>query len=242
MEAGPLFRVDLLQVHANRHILLVAAHHIIMDGWSMGLLLSEIEARYNYRCTGQITTEGPVMQHRAYVAARSALTQQASFQEARSFWKQKFSAPIPLLELPVDKKRPEIKTYNGRSITRTLRPGVIAALREDGKRKGLTPFVLLLSAYTLLLHKLSGQDEVIIGIPVAGRNMEEDTGLIGYCANLLPVKSVFEETMTLDAYLLRMRRDLMMGFDHQDYALSHMLKEWDLPRDKSRSPFFINTF
>ncbi len=232
---GPLFRADLAQTGEKEFILVLTAHHTIFDGWSAGIVLQELGELYSAIRTVRQPELEQAMQYREYLAEQELKQTSEERAAHQAYWVQKYAGSVPVLELPVTFTRPAIKTYTGQSLSKKLNPTITEAAVKAGKEKGFTPFMTLFAAYTLLLHRLSGQKEVVVGIPVAGRSLNNDVSTVGYCANVLPLQSLFSEQTSVTDHLLATRKELLEGFDHQDYNLSDLINELALPRDNSRN-------
>src|SRR5262249_9240515 len=166
---GPLISLSILKLAEQRHLLLFAAHHSIADGSSMAVVLQELLQRYSAHVHQRMDEFPPALQFREYISWLEQQEQQGRFYAAEHFWEKKLPEPFPLLSLPFDHPRLPYKTFAGTHVHMTLEADLQQALRELGRREGCTLYMVLLAAYLLWLHRVSGQDEIVVGLPMAGR-------------------------------------------------------------------------
>nr|AIW82282.1 PuwE [Cylindrospermum alatosporum CCALA 988] len=242
LSSGPLFRVHLLKLEAKLHLLVLSAHHIIVDGWSLGVILQELSALYSAACQGVDCQLKPPMQFRQYIEWQTQQSQTAEMAEHEAYWLQQFANSIPVLDLPCDRTRSPIKTYQGSKQSIILDASLSRAIKRVSTEQGATLFMTLLSVYTALLHRLTGQDEIVVGIPTSGRSLEGSEGLVGYCAHVLPIRSSVIGSSSFSEYLLAIRDVLLDAYKHQDYPFAKLIQALNLTRDASRSPLVATTF
>ncbi|MBR8834204.1 MAG: amino acid adenylation domain-containing protein [Stigonema ocellatum SAG 48.90 = DSM 106950] len=239
---GPLFRVHILQLEEQLHLLVMTAHHIVVDGWSMGVILQELSALYSAECQGVGCTLDPPLQLREYIEWQTQAFQTEEMAAHESYWLEQFAGSIPVLDLPTDRTRPPIKTYNGSRETVRLDANLCREIKKVSKEKGCTLFMTLLSVYTALLHRLTDQDDIVVGIPTAGRSLKGSERLVGYCAHILPIGSCVAGHPTFSEYLKTIRNVLLNAYEHQDYPFAKLINKLDFNRDISRSPLVTATF
>jgi amino acid adenylation domain-containing protein len=230
---GTLFRVHILKLAEQRHLFVLTVHHIVTDGLSMEIMVQEIGTFYSAIC--QRTTcqlESP-LQFREYIQWQSQTTKMAT-QEA--YWLDKFSDSIPVLSLPTDYPYPPIRSSRGNRQTVRLPAKLCHDLKALSQKQGCTVFMTLLAAYTIWLYRITGQNDILVGTPVSGRNIEGNEQLVGYCTHLLPILTHIEGTETFLAYLKTIRSILLEAYDHQDYPFAHLINKLNLPRDPSHTP------
>jgi glutamate-1-semialdehyde-2,1-aminomutase len=240
--AGPLVRFSLLRQEEQWHTLVLTAHHIGVDGWSLGVLAQDIGAFYTAAWTGRPCQLPPPLQFQTYLARQQVLLQSAEMDRHRQYWLRQCAAPLPVLELPADHPRPPLRSYRGARQQLTLESEVLQALRRVSGEQECTIFMTLLAAYCVLLHRLSEQDDLLIGFPTSGRFLEGSEQLVGYCAHLLPLRSQLTGNPTWAHYLAQLRRRLLDAYEHQEYPYAQLLNELKLPRDPGRLPLVNATF
>ena len=239
---GPVFRASLATMGEHRHLLLLATHHILCDGWSIGIIVDELSELYTANCEGRTCHLPEPLQFREYVARQEALRGTQEMAAHERYWLEQFAGEIPQLDLPTDRPRPAVKTYRARRLTHRLEATVCQDLRRVAREHGCTFFMLNLAAYMLLLHRVSGQDSLVIGTPVAGQVGERDRALVGHCANLLPIRSNLRGGDRFSDLLLRTKRVLLEAFEHREYSFHLLVTLLPLPRDPSRIPLVSVAF
>jgi amino acid adenylation domain-containing protein len=233
---GPLFRAHLLRLSPERHVLVLVVHHIICDGWSLGILQQELGALYAIETKQSTKPLAPAPRFSDYAAEQVARRDTPEWSAAEAFWKKQFADSVPVLDLPADRPRPVERTYAGAFMLRVLSPDVTTGLKRLCAERDCTIFTALLAAFNVLLHRLSGQDDLVVGIPAAAQVMDGLDHLIGHFANLLPVRSRVADGQTFATYLDTMRGQLAEALEHWRYPFGLMLQGLNLPRDASRMP------
>ncbi|WP_248277637.1 non-ribosomal peptide synthetase/type I polyketide synthase [Brasilonema sp. UFV-L1] len=239
---GPLFRCYVLKLEEQLHLLVMTAHHIVVDGWSINVILQELGALYSQECQGEVYQLKPPMQFREYINWQEQQSQTEEMAAHESYWLEKFASLTPVLNLPTDRPRPPIKTYRGNRQTLRLNASLYREVKQFSTTKGCTPFMTLLSAYTAFLHRLTSQENIVVGIPSAGRSSAGSEKLVGYCAHLLPIRSCVVENLTFSEYLGKMKGVLLEAYENQDYPFAWLLKQLKLGRDASHSPLIATIF
>ncbi|MEH2067460.1 MAG: MupA/Atu3671 family FMN-dependent luciferase-like monooxygenase [Nostoc sp.] len=237
---GPLFRCYVLKLEEQLHLLVMTAHHIVVDGWSMNVILEELGALYSKECQGEVYQLLPPMQFREYINWQEQQSYTEEMVAHESYWLENASS-TPVLTLPTDRPRPPIKTYRGSRQTLRLNASLYRQVKQFSTKKGCTPFMTLLSAYTAFLHRLTSQDNIIVGISSAGRSYVGSEKLVGYCAHPLPIRSCVTE-LTFSEYLCKMKDILLKAYEHQDYPFAWLLRQLKLGRDASHSPLIATIF
>lgn len=242
---GPIFTATLLKVAAARHVLVLGSHHLLTDGISMVNVISELNACYVARRRGAVPALGLPLQYRDFVRWHDEQRSTAAMKEHEDYWLRQFENPPAPVNLPTDYPRPAVKTFNGALRQLSLDKSLIGRATKLANSHGYTPFMLLLAVYAVLLHRLTGQETIVVGCPCAGRPMEGGDTLVGYCAHLLPIVSVISPSpagMPFSEHLRRVRGTLLDAFQHQDYPFARLLNRLNLKRDVSRSPLISTVF
>ncbi len=214
---GPLFRALLIELEPERFVLSLTAHHIICDGASMAVLLEEMAQIYQGK-----TSTLPAMQFPEYVALSAKNLATAEMQNQRAYWLSQCEE-LPPVNLPTDRPRAAMKTYNGGRVSVTASPELALKARNAARQSGGTMFMFLLAAFQTLLSRYCRQDEVVTGIPVMGRPFPGSERLVGYCTHLLPVKSRLTTEATVAEFLRQSRTALLDALDHQDFPFSELI-------------------
>ena len=238
---GPLFRASVLRVSPQYHVLVLTIHGLVIDGWSMGVLLRELSKLYEAECRGEALSLPPPKQFSEYVRWQSQQQESPEMDRAEAYWLEQYSDSIPVLELPADRPRPRVQTFNGRRESFTIDAALSSALKHVSMRERATLFMTLLAGYQVLLHRLTNQEDVVVGFTPAGQASVTGDDLIGYCFNLLPLRSSFGDDPSFSEYLTRSKRVLSDAMDHQIYALPNLIRKLRVKRDPSR-PLITTTF
>ena len=231
---GPLLRVNIVRLADDHHVVLWTAHHIICDGWSGGVVVSELAAIYS---AGRKRTQPklePPESFRAYALA--VLEQTPESQSALDYWRQAFVELPPLLDLPADRPRPRIRSASAATVRRDLDVELYRALKRLAGQQRTTLVVLLVSALETLLYRLSGQTDLVIGVPAAGQATTGKTCLVGHCVNLLPVRSRLEPESSFQQNLAAVKKSVLDAFDHHQCTLGELLQHLNLARNAGRPP------
>ncbi|WP_414578854.1 MupA/Atu3671 family FMN-dependent luciferase-like monooxygenase [Anabaena sp. CCY 9402-a] len=239
---APLFRLHLIQLSPEEHTLTLTGHHIIVDGWSVGVILQELSTLYTAICQGEKCQLPTPMQYREYINWQIQQSQTEEMATHEQYWLQKFADTIPALDLPSNRTRTPIKTYRGSKQSLLLHSEIGRAIKKVSLEQGCTLFMTLLAVYTTLLHRLTGQSNIIVGIPTAGRSLPGSDSLVGYCAHVLPISSDYQSTTPFSEYLLAIRNVLLEAYQHQDYPFAELIQKLNLNPDASRSPLVTVTF
>ena len=226
LEHGPLVRALLLKLADDRAVLLLTAHHIVLDGWSANVLLDELGRVYSGLALPALL---PFSSYAVHEAGRT-------FTENESYWVGKFAGRSPRLELPTDRARGLEKSYRGATLRGRLDAAQMAELKRASAKAGCTLYVTLLAGFEMLLHRLTGQDEVVVGISTAGQALYEDASLVGHAVHFLPMLSVLASEETVAAHLKATRSALLDAYDHQEFTFGSMLRALKLEREPGRLP------
>jgi amino acid adenylation domain-containing protein len=231
---GPLVRATIFRVAADEVVLLFTGHHIVMDGWSVNQFFEEISKLYSDK--NAATKLLPLLPFSSYAVQEQTRQNAGEFADDESYWVKRFSGLAPVLDLPTDRPRPAQKTYHGATLKGSLGPALCADLKGASAKLGCTLYVTLLSGFQLLLHRLAGQQEVVVGISTAGQALFQNASLVGHCVHFLPMLSQITEAETVKSHLGSTRNLLFDAFDHQEFTYGSLLHKLSIPRDSSRLP------
>jgi amino acid adenylation domain-containing protein len=241
LEEGPLLRAALLRLADDEQILLLAMHHIIADGWSMGVLFRELAALYA-AYTARQPGGGPLpalpIQYADYSLWQRQRLQGETLRELLDYWAGHLGDPVPVLELPTDRPRPPLQQFHGAHYRFTLPPSLRDSLQQLSQRLGLTLFMTLLGGFQALLARYSGQEDVVIGTPIANRNRAEIEGLIGCFVNTLVLRANLGGDPSVEQLLERARELCVNAYAHQDLPFEKLVEALQPERDLSRNPLF----
>ncbi|WP_437755425.1 amino acid adenylation domain-containing protein [Sorangium sp. So ce1389] len=241
LSEGPLLRVRLLRLAPREHVVLLAIHHIVADGWSMGVLVRELFALYECFCVNRPPSlldlpiqyaDFAVWQRRREEALEADLV----------YWKRQLGGSLPMLDLPADRPRPPLRTTLGATRSMALPRDLSDALRALCRAEGATLFMLLFAAFNALLHRYTGQEDIVVGSPIAGRNRAETEGLIGCFINMLALRVDLSGAPTFLDLLTRVRGVTLGAYAHQELPFERLVEALKPDRDPSRTPIFQVVF
>ncbi|MBK7535651.1 MAG: hypothetical protein IPI49_09860 [Myxococcales bacterium] len=233
---GPLWRARLLALSPAQHVLLLTLHHIVCDGWSMGVLVDELGLLYSAHVRGELASLPELeLQYADYAAWQRQSLASGQLADDLVFWREQL-AGLPTLELPTDHRRPAEQSYRGASVQRRLSPELASALRGLAQRHDATLFMVLLAGFATLLSKLSGQRDFAVGTPVAGRADGQLEGLVGLFVNTLVLRQRWQGEPTFAELVRQVRASTLRAFEHQDVPFERLVEELRPERDLSRNP------
>lgn len=237
LTAGPLLRVNLLKLNETEYVLLLMLHHIVSDGWSMGVLIRELSLLYTAFCLGKPShlPELPI-QYADFAHWQRELLQGEVLESQLTYWQQQLT-DISILNLPTDRPRPCVQSYRGANQQIELPLTLTKALAALSEKEGVSLFMILLAAFQTLLHRYTGQEDIVVGAPIANRNRSELEGLIGFFVNSLVLRTNLSGNPTFRELLLRVREVALGAYAHQDLPFEKLV-QLDPQRDLSRHPLF----
>ncbi len=239
LSSGPLLRMRLLKLGEEDHLLLWTMHHIISDGWSMGLLITELTTLYNAYSRGE---ESPLrdlrIQYADYAHWQRNWLQDDVLKRQLTYWKRHLAGAPQVLELPSDRPRPSVQTSRGASHSLRFSETLSAKVKQLSKQEGVTLFMILLAAFQTLLSHYTAQDEIVVGTPSAGRGRSETDELIGFFVNTLVLRTDLSGDPSFVELLRRVKEVALGAYDHQDIPFEKLVEEIQPAREMSRSPLF----
>lgn len=239
LSRGPLMRVTLLCLREDDYVVLFSMHHIISDGWSMGVLIREIAVLYDAFVNGKSSPLPKLtLQYADYARWQQRRLSGPVMETQLDYWKKQLGNDDSILELPLDYSRPAVKTYNGSYVTFKLSRKLTNSLNNLSRQAGCTPFMTLLAAFQTLLFRYTGQEEISIGSPIANRTRAETEGLIGFFVNTLVLRSNLSGNQSFNSLLKQVREVTLGAYAHQDLPFEKLVEVVQPDRDMSHSPLF----
>lgn len=233
---GPLFRVSITRTRTDEHVLRLSGHHILIDGWSLGIMMAEISALYNAHKNGGVLQLPPAVPLSEYVLATIDFAKSTEHATVEKYWMDLYKGPVPQMDLPVDRLRPKQKTYKGNRIDLEMAPELVRGLKEVATRNGASFVTTLLTSFEILLYKLTGDSDIVVGLPAAGQSDLDMKHLVGHCVNLLALHSTIEEARPFAEHLKARRTGVLDAFDNQKYTFGTLLNKLRVPREPGRIP------
>lgn len=243
LELDPLVRGSLVKLDEDEHLLLLTMHHIIADGWSMGVLVKELSKFY----TAQIEEQSVLLpeldvQYIDYTNWQNQLFNTNELKAQENYWLEKLAGKLPVLNLPSDYSRSNIQSYRGKILTFNLSDELNQSLKELSRANGATQFMTMLAAYKILLHKLTQEEDILVGTPVAGRRDPSLEPMIGFFVNLLVFRNHVSVEFTFIDFLKQVKETALAAWGNQDYQFDQLVEKLNPERDLSRQPLFSVMF
>ncbi|HEU0298389.1 MAG TPA: amino acid adenylation domain-containing protein, partial [Longimicrobium sp.] len=243
LERGPLFRGRLVRLAADDHVLLLTMHHVVSDGWSLGVLIDELGTLYGAFRRGEPDPLPPLpVQYADYAAWQRRWVQGEVLEAQASYWTRRLAGAPELLELPTDRPRPARQEFAGASVRVLLDEELTAELRALGQRHGTTLFMTLMAGWATVLGRLAGQEDVVVGTPTANRGRSEVEGLIGFFVNTLPLRVELAGSPTVAELLGRVRTLSLEAQQNQDIPFEQVVERVQPARSLAHSPVFQALF
>ncbi|MEM9821530.1 MAG: amino acid adenylation domain-containing protein, partial [Bacteroidota bacterium] len=236
---APLLRAALLRVTDRDYVFYYNMHHIISDGWSMGVLANDVLTHYEAYVKGEEVPIVPLrIQYKDYAVWQQNYLQTKQCEQDRNFWLNQLSGELPVLDLPSQLKRPKVKAYRGETLVTYLSAEWTERLQHFGQQNGGSLFISLLAIWKVLLHRYTAQKDLLIGSPVAGRDHADLENQIGFYVNTLVLRNPIDPTSSFLDFYQQVKANTLEVFAHQMYPFDHLLEDLDLKRDTSRSALF----
>ncbi|MFP7700224.1 amino acid adenylation domain-containing protein [Bacillus sp. C15] len=233
LEEAPLFRAALVKESEEHHLLLTDMHHIISDGVSVNTLIKEFGELYAGRSLAPMR-----LQYKDYAVWQRSFQEKEGYQKQEAYWLKRLEGELPVLELPADKPRPAVRSFAGGSVSCTLDADTASGLHRIARDHGSTLYMVLLAAYNTLLARLSGQEDIIVGSPIAGRPHKDLEPILGMFVNTLAIRTEPKGDKRFTDYLAEVRQAALEAYEHQDYPFEELVERLGVQRDTSRNPLF----
>jgi thioesterase domain-containing protein len=236
---GPLLRTQLIRVHEDDHVLLLTVHHAVFDQWSTGVFWRELYALYSAFRSGHASTLPDLtIQYADFAAWQRRCLEGPARESHLSYWRAQLRGCMPALRLPTDLPRTDSQECGSARKTLRVSPEVNAALTSLAHEEGASLFMVLLAAFKVLLYRLSGQDDILVGTPIAGRNRPEIEAMIGCFANTVVFRTRLAGSRSFREQLTQVRTTVLDAYEHQDMPFEELVGEFDVQRDLGRTPLF----
>jgi amino acid adenylation domain-containing protein len=239
---GPLIRATVAREAADRHRFVLTVHHIVCDGWSSSVLFSDLGRLYTADCVGIPAQLEPAASFRDYVIEQTSPAHLASAAADEEFWAAQYADGAPVLELPLARARPATKTYGSGREQLLIDEDLYAELKRQGAKAGATLFATLLAAFEVLVQRLSGQSDFVVGIPLAGQPELDNPSLVAHCVNTVPLRAAVDPEAPFTEHLRVVREGLSLAHGHSHVTFGTIVRRLRIPRDPSRTPLVPLTF
>ena len=236
LEHGPLFRSQILKIEPEEHLVIIAAHHIICDGWSWAVMMPDLGNLYSALKQGEIPDLAEPERFSDYAIERADAVDDEESIATEAYWLAQFAESIPLVDLPTDRPRAPLRTFNSAREDWDLSPILVSSLKQLGTKFGCSFMTTLLSGFEVWLYRLTGQDELVVGVLAAGQAASELHNLVGHCVNMLPLRSRVDGKSSFSEYLQTRRSAVLDAYDHQQFTFGSLVQKLAIPREASRIP------
>ncbi|HVU94502.1 MAG TPA: amino acid adenylation domain-containing protein, partial [Puia sp.] len=238
-EKGPLWRIAVLELSPTQYLGILTLHHVITDRWSGGIIQDEMRGFYADIAAGEDITLPPLkVQYKDFAHWQNARLETNGPDKHKSYWLERFAGKIPVLDLPIDNPRPRTRSFKGRQVGRPSPQHLRKPLEAIAKSQACTPFTVLVSITIALLHRYTGQEDIVVGVPVAGREHGELENQLGCYVNTLAVRNEFSGLESFEQLLMEVNKNLLEGYSHQLYPFDLLVEQLAPDTDRSRSPLF----
>ncbi|MFD2570936.1 amino acid adenylation domain-containing protein [Spirosoma soli] len=233
---GPLLKAGLIKLSDTIHHFTFTAHHLVCDGWSLGVMLQDISVLYSAYVQHKTPDLPAVLPFSQYAIDEQTFVGSREYEQIEQFWLDQYRQSVPVLEMPIDTSRPRIRTYAGNRLDFPLDDELVLAVRQMGIKAGCSFVTTLMAAFEVLLHRLTGQNDIVLGLPAAGQSATDNPGLVGHCVNLLPLRSYPSPEQRFVDFLKQRKIGLLDALEHQRLTFGRLLKKLPITRDVSRMP------
>ncbi len=236
------FRATLVKTSETEHYFFFTVHHIIADGWSMGVLMNDLAKLFTATSTGVEVDLPEAKQISEFVEEQANNKNSQELKAAEAYWLEQFESGIPQLEFPTDRTRPASKTYNSELIKNTIDPNLFTQLRQVATQEKTTFFNLIYTAFQTFIHRLSNQEDFVLGITSAAQAMSDNPHMVTHGVNLLPIRLQTNPEASFADTLYQTKNKVLDAFEHQSLAFGSLVKKLKVPRDPSRTPIISILF
>lgn len=237
LRLAPLLRVAVLTLDSQNQFLLFDMHHIISDGSSINVLIRDLSSLYSSQDLPEMKT-----QYKDFAAWQSTMLSKKSMENSARYWLEQFSGEIPILNMPTDFPRPARKSYRGSKAVFMVNSQITAGLKKLSEDTGATVYMVMLSAYNILLSKYASQEDITVGIPVEGRLTADVNDLIGMFVNTVAIRSFPDARKSYTAFLQEVKSSLLLAYENQEYPFEELVDKLNVKRDMGRNPLFDTVF
>ena len=233
---GPLVRAQLVKMSDEDHTLVFTAHHIVCDGWSTNVLFDELATAYTAAKLGKPYGLSAPMSFAGYAKSQAAFLNSAEGAKTEAYWLDQFKEPVTLFDLPLDRPHSTVKNFRGATYRTKFDSDFYLRIKKMAAANKCTLFVVLLAGFNILLGKLSGQDDIVVGVPTAGQSQLDGETLVGHCVNFIPFRSRLKRDVSAAKYLMALQQTVLGGYEHQNYTYGRLVSKLAPHRDPGRLP------
>jgi amino acid adenylation domain-containing protein len=236
LEHGPLLRGQILKLQPQEHLVILTAHHIICDGWSWAVLMTDLGKLYSgfkQGITPDLDESDRFSDYALMLETEKGKTEAIATEK---YWLEQFKNSNPVVDFPTDRPRPPLRTFNSDREDWEISSELVTSLKQLGTKMGCSFMTVLLASFEVFLYRLTGQEDLVVGVPAAGQAASGQYNLVGHCVNLLPIRSHVEGKQCFSEYLQARKSIVLDAYDHQQFTFGSLIQKLALPRDSSRIP------
>ena len=237
LSKAPLIRAKLVKFANDKSVLLVDIHHIVCDGTSLSIIIDEICKLYNGESLPELS-----ISYKDFAVYENNNLKNGKLKQAEEYWTNKFKGEIPVLNMPTNYQRPAVQSFEGKKVYTKIDKEKTEKLEKLAKKLGVTPYMIMLSCYYILLSKYTSQDDIVVGTPVVGRNNAETSNLVGMFVNTLALREKIDSNLSCKEFILAIKNNLLEAYKYQTYPFNELVSKLNLKRDESRNPLFDTMF
>jgi surfactin family lipopeptide synthetase A len=236
IEYGPLFRAQIVKLSHLEHLLVITAHHVICDGWAWGVLNADLGKLYTAIHQGIEPKLAEPARFSDYAILQAAELNSPEAIETERYWLEQFAGEVPIVDFPTDRPRQPLRTFRVARQDWQLPPELVTQLQQLGTKFGCSFMTMLLAGFEVWLHRMTGQADLVVGVPAAGQVSAGQANLVGHCVNFLPLRTQIDRSISFADYLQIRRSTILDAYEHQQFTLGSLMSKLALPRDASRVP------
>ncbi|MBK9049054.1 MAG: amino acid adenylation domain-containing protein [Bacteroidetes bacterium] len=239
---GPLGKISVIKIAPARHQLILTFHHIVCDGWSLGIMMQDLGKMYTAIVKGEVYNEPPAISYAVYSAEEVEYLKGIQHAKVEQYWIDQYKNDIPAMEMPVNHPRPPLRTYNAKRIDVEVGSDVVETIKKIGARQGVSFVATLVAAFEIFMYRITGSADIVVGLAAAGQAEDGKDSLVGHCVNLLPLRSKVNPVVSFNQYLKERKSLILDAYDHQRYTFGSLIQKLNIPRDPGRIPLVPVSF
>lgn len=233
---GPLFRFAIIKNKKEEHLLFITVHHIVCDGWSLGIMMQDLSVFYSALVNNIKPELEQAQSFSQYANRQQERKQNGDYEKIERYWLKEYAEDVPVINLPINNSRPAMRTFNAARFDLEVSEKLVTEIKKLGAKNGCSFVNTLFAAFEVYLYRITGQADMVLGLPTAGQSAAALYNMVGHCVNLLPIRSKINPALPFSDYIKERRKQMFDAFDHQEFTMGSLLGKLPLQRDPSRIP------